>query len=148
MDGGRLLRVFVDRQGETPVGQFAVRLVARGREQQGHRAFHFVMFGAAAARVAVLGGHGQRQAAFALQELERVAGFAHAFLFGHGQDLVFQFVPAQVVERLTGEGRPAQCASGGISCKVASSSDVLPAAELLWINTDKGRGKRRDTHAR
>ena len=99
VDGGRLLRLFIDREGETPIGQLAVAVVARGGQQQRHGPFHFVVLGAPSARVALLRGHGQGETAFALQQLQRIAGLAHSLFFCHGQDLVFQLVAAQVVER-------------------------------------------------
>ena len=35
-----------------------------------------------------------------------------------------------------------------MKASVASTSEVLPEAELLWIKTESGRGKCRETQAR
>ena len=53
----------------------------------------------------VLAGGGDRDLAFALEELQGVAGPLRSFLFDDGQDLVLEVLPFEVEERVLGEGR-------------------------------------------
>ena len=84
-----------------------------------------------AARVAVLAGLAMVSRPSLCKQLQRVGRFGHAFLFGHGQDLVLQLGASHVVEHWPVSADRRSWASAGMKASVASTSDVLPAAELL-----------------
>ena len=92
VNGGGLRWAFIDADDQAAVHQFRIDVGGRGCEQQCHRSFDGVAFGRSPPSAFLLGSRYERQRAFALQQLELVAGVADAFLFGDRQYLVLQIL--------------------------------------------------------
>ena len=106
VDAPRLLPALVDGQDEAAVEELLVDLDRRRRQEDHHRPFDAVLLRDEPSRLRVLAGGGDRELAFGLEELQRVAGLLRAFLLGDGEDLVPEALAlAEVEERLPREGR-------------------------------------------
>ena len=90
VDPLRLLAVLVDREDEAAVQELLVDDGGRRRQKDHHRPFDAVLLRDEAAGVRVLPRGRDRQLAFRLEELQRVAGSFGSFFFDDGQDLVAQ----------------------------------------------------------
>ena len=100
-----LLAVLVHREHQAAVEQLLVDLDRGGGQEDHHRTFDPVLLRHQVARGRILAGRCDSELAFGLQQLERVAGAAGAFLFDDGEDLVLEVGAAHVEQRLPGHGR-------------------------------------------